>query len=301
MPLNFVCPHCQSQTVVADEFAGKTGPCAKCGKTVTIPLPGAAAAPGRPSSAGTVAAGVGIGTIVAIILGVLLVGALACGGILFALLLPAVQAARDAARRTQSSNNLKQIGLAMHNYHDANQTFPPAYVADADGKPMHSWRVLMLPYLEQGALFNQYNMNEPWDGPTNSQISSTIIPTYDSPTDAAVGATADYLIVAGPETIFDAAKPAKMAEIVDGTSNTILVVESVGSGIGWSEPRDLSLANLDLTINGTPGNSIRSGNAQGASVLFADGSVRFLKNGTDPQVLRALLTKGGGEVVPGDF
>ena len=145
MPIDFRCPHCGHQTLVADQFAGQSGPCSKCGQTITVPGTAGPAPPiGAPPPRSTGSSGAAIAAIIAAVV----VGLFFCGGILIALLLPAVQAAREAARRTQCSNNLKQIGLAMHNYHDVNQQFPPAYIADADGQPMHSWRVLILPYLE---------------------------------------------------------------------------------------------------------------------------------------------------------
>ncbi|MEZ6114117.1 MAG: DUF1559 domain-containing protein [Pirellulaceae bacterium] len=83
------------------------------------------------------------------------------------MLLPAVQTAREAARRSQCSSNLKQIELALHNYHDTFKSFPPAYIADANGRPMHSWRVLILPFMEQRELYDQCRFDEPWDGPNN--------------------------------------------------------------------------------------------------------------------------------------
>src|SRR5262245_66359 len=104
--------------------------------------------------------------------GVLLV---CCGGLTIpALLLPAVQQGREAARRSQCKNNLKQIALALLNYESRYGTFPPAYVADESGKPMHSWRVLILPDLDQQALYNDYNFSEPWDGPNNSRLLTRI-------------------------------------------------------------------------------------------------------------------------------
>ena len=299
MPINFTCPHCGAQSLVADQYAGQTGPCSKCGQMVTVPgasgVGGDYVPPPRSSS------GTSGWTIAAIILGILLAGAVVCGGVFFALLFPAIQGAREAARRVQSSNNLKQIGLGMLHYHDTTKRFPPPYVADDDGKPMHSWRVLLLPFMEHQALYEKYNMDEPWDGPNNSGLASMAMSIYQSPTAENTGSTADYLVVTGPETIFDPDRQTTMADIIDGTSNTIMVVESTGSNIHWMEPRDLKFDELDFSVNGPAGNSIRSGNAQGANVLMADASVRFLNTDVAPEILRAMLTKAGGEMVPSEF
>ena len=100
---------------------------------------------------------------------------LACIGILVGLLLPAVQAAREAARRMQCSNNMKQIALAMHNYEAVYKAFPPAYTTDANGQPLHSWRTLLLPYMEQQALYSQIDLNKPWDDPVNLPFSQVVI------------------------------------------------------------------------------------------------------------------------------
>src|SRR5437867_7559265 len=140
MPIAYSCPHCGKQFSVAEQYAGQTGPCAACGKPITIPL----AAPGTgysyaPHAAAVGGAGAGIVVVIIGVIGALVV----CGGILAALLLPAIQAAREAARRAQSSNNLKQIALALHNYHDVHGSFPPAVVTDANGQPLYSGRVLL--------------------------------------------------------------------------------------------------------------------------------------------------------------
>src|SRR5690606_34861990 len=126
MPITFTCPHCGNTTQVADSFAGHSGPCAKCGATISIPLPDSGADPPRRSSASS--------PVVAVIIAVG-VSALLCGGVMVALLLPAVQSAREAARRMSCSNNLKQIGLALQTYHDTYGEFPPAYLADENGQP----------------------------------------------------------------------------------------------------------------------------------------------------------------------
>ncbi|MBM4090163.1 MAG: DUF1559 domain-containing protein, partial [Planctomycetes bacterium] len=102
-------------------------------------------------------------------------------GILVALLLPAVQSAREAARRTSSSNNLKQIALAMHNYHDVYKKFPPRASLDANGKPLLSWRVHILPFVEEVALYEQFKLDEPWDSPHNSQLIDKMPRVYQNP------------------------------------------------------------------------------------------------------------------------
>src|SRR5688572_14271771 len=122
MPISFACPYCGKQTSVAEQYAGQSGPCAACGKTITVPGgvagPGYAYAPPKQGGAGAL--------VVVLVLG--LVAAVCVVGILIALLLPAVQAAREAGRRMSSMNNLKQISIAMLNYHDVHGAFPPAVV-----------------------------------------------------------------------------------------------------------------------------------------------------------------------------
>jgi type II secretory pathway pseudopilin PulG len=292
MPISFTCPHCGAQTTVADEFAGKTGPCAQCGKTISIPALGAMGAP-RPSS------GAGAGMSIALILGIVVIGGVCVVGILIALLLPAVQAAREAARRSQCTNNLKQIALALHVYHDTWNSFPPAYVADASGRPMHSWRVLILPYLEHAHLYERYDFDEPWDGPNNSQLASQMPPTYSCPSDPAVGAnTTHYVVVVGPGTMFDPETPAQLAKLTaaDGAANTLMVVESTDA-VNWMAPDDLDFNTMSFTINDPAGNALGSHHAAGANAAFADASVRFLNAQTPSETVRGLITTSGGEAV----
>lgn len=297
MSIHFTCPHCGAQTQVDDRFAGQTGPCRTCGATVTVPgTPTGPFAPPPPrSSSGTP---------------VLLI-ALGCGGaalllgvpILIALLLPAVQSAREAARRSQCTNNLKQIALAMHNYADAYGSFPPAYLADANGRPMHSWRVLILPFLEGGTLYSRYKFNEPWDGPNNSQLAALMPNVYACPSDSTStpgGKLTNYAAITGAGTVFDGPLATRLSEVTDGLSNTILVVETCGAGIHWMEPRDLDVQQMTFTINGSPA-EIASRHPRGAEAAFADGHVSFLQQSASPQSLRAMATKAGGEPVQGGF
>ena len=289
MPISYSCPHCGKQYSVADQYAGQTGPCAACNKSITIPLAGMPGKFGPPPGTGAAAAA---GGGVAVVIVSILVLALVCVGGGAALLLPAIQAAREAARRAQSQNNLRQIGIAFHNYHDTYNEFPPAVVTDASGKPLYSGRVLLLPFMEQQALFQAWAKDQPWDSPQNMALSQTVIRTFQDPSAGArkVTGETDYLFVTGAGTIFDAAAgKMSFANITDGTSNTLLAVEVKGSGINWAEPRDLDMS---AVVPLPPSN-----HAGGNVVLFADGAVRTISASVDPQVLHAAATRGGGETM----
>jgi prepilin-type processing-associated H-X9-DG protein len=232
-----------------------------------------------------------------------LFGLLCFTAIPVALLLPAVQAAREAARRSACTNNLKQIAIALHSYHDTYKTFPPAYIADKDGKPMHSWRVLILPFLEDpdaAAIHKEYDFNEPWDGPNNKKLAARAPAVFHCPSSDDSDQTTNYVAVVGDDTAWPGDTATKLDEIIkgDGASRTILVVESAGSGIGWTEPRDLS---FDDAARGVNAGGVRPGfnsdHSRGMNAAFCDGSVKFLPDGLSPEDLQALLTRNGGEDV----
>jgi prepilin-type processing-associated H-X9-DG protein len=290
MPILFTCPHCGLQTNVGDEFAGRSGPCASCGKTITVPGPF-----GEPG--GAKASRSGGGATVVVVLAVALGVVLVCGGVLVALLLPAVQAAREAARRSQCTNNLKQIALALHNYHDVNKCFPSAVLTDASGRPIRSWRVAILPFMEQQALYKQYDFNQPWDSPRNRALGGVSIPVYRCPSDGNPASTeTNYVMVVGDHTI--GGKPNEkvdFSKVTDGLSNTIAVVEVTGLGINWEEPKDITVDEL-LRLVATRGNM--SNHPGGFNVALADCSVRFIPNTIDPKVLRDLLLRDDGHPIP---
>ena len=283
MPISYSCPHCGKQFSVADQYAGQTGPCAACGQSITIPLglgmpAGMGYAP-RPSGGG----GASLATVLILVVVVLL----AIPAVLAVLLIPAVGAARQAARRAQSSNNMKQLGLAMHNYHDVNGCFPPAVVSDASGKPLFSGRVLLLPFLEQSNLYNLWDQTQAWDSPANQPLSQTMIATFRDPADTGPPGQTSYLFVTGKGTIGELGTKVKVMDITDGTSNTLMFVEVKASGINWAEPKD-----WDASTPLPPSNH-KSGNIVG----FADGSVRPIAPETSPASLQAATTRAGSEPV----
>ena len=296
MPIDFTCPHCGTRTNVADQYAGQSGPCARCGKTITVPT-----VPGMPFAATPAKSTSSLPIVIVVVVGLLGV-AIVVVAILAALLLPAVSSAREAARRAACLNNLHQIALAMQNYHTAHDTFPPAYLADKNGKPMHSWRVLLLPYLGQDALYRRYNFKEPWNSPGNQAVTASLPPMFRCPSDSTINPTeTNYVMIVGPQTISAGANAVKLKDITDGTSSTLMIVEVTGTGIHWAEPRDLKADAIDFSVDHRDGAGIGSQHPGGANAAFLDGSVRFLNGDTDPDDVRAMSTISGGEHVRAPF
>ena len=213
-------------------------------------------------------------------------------GVLMGLLLPAAQSARGAARKVQSANNMKQIMLAMHNYNSVHGAFPARANFDKQGKPLLSWRVHILPYLEMDAVYQQFHLGEPWDSPHNLKLSQITIPFYQNPDKPSKPGMASYLAVCGKGLAFDGEKGRKFGDFTDGLHNTIMIVEAdPDRAVIWTKPDDWEydakqpLAGLG---NAHPG---------GFNVGFADGAVRFLSKTIDPTLFHALLTIAGGEPV----
>ncbi len=209
-----------------------------------------------------------------------------------------IHQARESARRSQCVNNLKQIGLAMHNYHSQHNTFPAAYSASPDRKPLLSWRVHILPFIEQQALYEEFHLDEPWDSPHNKVLIPRMPRVYACPSGskalAREGKTA-YLTPRGPSTIFPGPQAIKIQEITDGTSNTILVVDAGDSAaVIWTKPDDWEVP-ADFNAQGLFGH-----HAAGTNFAFADGSVRFLQETITSKLVQALVTRNGGELISSD-
>jgi prepilin-type processing-associated H-X9-DG protein len=228
--------------------------------------------------------------------GVLFLAFLASG------VLKLVGSAREAAKKASCNCHLKQFGLALHNYLAANGCFPPAYTVDDQGRKMHSWRALLLPYFEAGTSPVNYNINEPWDSPNNRKAWDQMPSTFRCPSDdSSPPNTTSYVAIVGPTTMWPGAKRVTADDITDGLSNTIAIVEAKNLAVPWLEPRDLDEESLSLIINDkATKNALSSAHSDGVNVMLADGSVRFLLRSIDPKLLKELLTIAGGEpaVVP---
>jgi hypothetical protein len=216
--------------------------------------------------------------------------------LLAGLLVPAIQKVQEAARRTQSSNNLKQMALAVHGYHDAYNSFPPAYVPSKGGKPLLSWRVLILPYIEQNALYNEFKLDEPWDSEHNKKLIEKMPKVYRSPASKAAPGYTTYLTPRGANTVFPGSKGIRITDVTDGTSNTIMIVEaSDKKAVPWTKPDDFEVTEKDPKA-GLPGAW-----QGGFLVAFCDGSVRFIKDTVSPKTLLNLFGRNDGNVIGDDF
>jgi len=181
--------------------------------------------------------------------------------------------------------------VALHNYHEDHGTFPPVFIADEHGVPIHSWRVLLLPYLEEQALFEEYRFDEPWNGPNNQKLASKIprgyqCPSYGHHGEAADESVTNYVTVVGPDAIFRGATPTTMMDITDGKHQTIIVVDVNQQAVDWMAPDDISVDDFISLFHKDSGFN----HPMGTNVAFADTSARFLSSETKSNVLSALLT-----------
>ncbi len=214
-----------------------------------------------------------------------------------AMLVPAAHASRIAAQRAQAMNNLKQVGLAMQNYANANKHLPTD-VRGKDGKPLLSWRVQILPFMEQETLFKEFKLDEPWDSPHNKPLAERMPKVFAIPGSPAEPGKTFYRGFSGKSTIFDPAVPqgVELNKITDGTSTTIAVVEA-REAIPWTRP-DGEIP-FDADAKGPEALVAAVGGHQtgGFNLLLCDGAVRFLDDSLIPVVLRSLITRNGGEVI----
>jgi len=196
-----------------------------------------------------------------------------------------------ASARIQSQNNLKQIGLAMHNFHDKTGILPSAAVVDKKGKPLLSWRVAILPYIEQDNLYKQFKLDEPWDSEHNKKLINTMPKTYALPYDGTKPGETHYRVFVGNGAAFDMVQGFKLTQFTDGTSNTILAFEAA-EGVPWTKPEEIEFdpqkpMTKHLRFNDTVCN-----------LLFADGSVRAVSKNLREEVLRLLIQKDDGQLIP---
>jgi type II secretory pathway pseudopilin PulG len=211
--------------------------------------------------------------------------------LLIALLLPGGRSARFAAHRAQCVNNLKQIALALHNYEQAHKALPPAYTVDANGRPLHSWRTLILPFLEQEPLYQSIDLSKPWNDPANAKALETSISIFRCPEAVGPRNTTTYLAIASPNGCLNLTEPRRLAEITDAHASTLMVIEAgEENAVPWMAPVD---ADESLVMSLGPATKLH--HAGGMNACFVDRTVRFLKAGTPAIVRRALMSISGND------
>ena len=252
--------------------------------------------------------GMGGGAIALLVVGIVVAVLVVCGGVAFVLLMPAVQKVRDASARMSASNNLKQTCIAQHDFESSSNSISRPFLdtdqlgqqitPPADPANRLSWRVALLPYLgdpECSSAYSRFNIREGWNSPANAAMKDVPIRAYRHPLDAAekggepVTRTRCFY---DNGALFDSKPHARvsMANISDGSSNTIMYVESADT-VTWTAFNDFRYEpNAPLPAFGHP--KI----AGGFQVVFADGSVRFVRSSATPQAIKAAITRAGGEV-----
>ncbi len=212
-------------------------------------------------------------------------------GVLVGLLLPAVQAAREAARRMSASNNMKQIGLAIHNYHSAYKQLPTDIVDD-EGNKLLSWRVAILPFIEQQALYEEFNLDEPWDSENNLPLSKKTLQVFQDPSLPLPEGHTVFQALVGEELMFNNEGTPRFRDVLDGLSNTLMVVEADASEATiWSKPGGLEIDWDD------PLPQMGHAHQGGFHVLMGDGAVIFITHSINLDLFKALLTRAGGETI----
>lgn len=300
MAFQFTCPYCFKKTLVDESLAGQSGPCVGCGKTVEIPAVSEIASEElstesvRQSRARRIAVGWAIKVLT-------LCAATAAMSIMFFYVLqPALAELKIRRDRTACMNNLQRIAVALNSYAAEHGSYPPPVVRDANGKPMHSWRVLILKQLGEIALYNRYDFDQPWDSAENSRLFGSACPdVYVCPvvSNARTIGDTNYFLVTGKGTLFPPSGPLAPGQVTDNLRSTLLVVESDQTLVEWTNPIDIDVGRLNPQIGSNGSNTIGGNHPSGATIAFADGSAGWLPSDLSPELLNALITAQGGEPV----
>lgn len=204
---------------------------------------------------------------------------------------------REAEREETCHDNLLQLSLATHFYGDFYDRLPTEPPRPRPGDAPYSWRVILLPFIEQASLFDRYDLSEPWDSPGNRSVAAETPRQYvclAEGRDEETTTLTSYFAIDGPGTLFERGEQKSLKKIPDSAAATLMYVEAHGRDVVWTEPRDLSPE--DIVGSGRL-NTLNSRHWNGANVVYADGSVRSLSADVDPVVLKALMTDAGGESV----
>jgi hypothetical protein len=288
------------KTLVDDQYSGQTGPCAGCGKDVTMPTgrsplknslsPALPTQGGIRSAANTVALLKRIGVAAGLFF--------LSGLVIWLAIVPAVQRAVRSRNQAACLANLKQIATALDAYAQKHGTYPTPVVYDSKGTPLYSWRVLILPELGYKDLYDGFQKDQAWNSPTNLNLMSTMPEVYASPAspDARALHQTNYALLTGPGTLFPPTGPLSPKAIQDKPSQTLLVVETTNSGQSWTAPNDIDVSR-GLRLGTRSFADIGGNHPDGAMAVTVDLTPIFLPNSLVNFVLDALVSPDGGEAI----
>jgi prepilin-type processing-associated H-X9-DG protein len=209
-------------------------------------------------------------------------------------LLPVFSSAHEAAWYSRCKGHLEQIGVALHNYHDAFKHFPLVNHSDKNGKPLYSWQMEILPMMEYGYIYDLLKKDEPWNSPYNLKLLSKVPPLlYNCPSSDEKKSITNYIAVIGPGTAWRRDRAVKLSDLPDSGSHTVMVVEVVNSIVHWLEPCDLSEEEVLERMKTGKGLRISTAHPDGINVLFADGTVRTLPSKMPISLWKRILSGEG--------
>lgn len=281
--------------MVEPQYLGRSGPCAECGRVVTVPLPAdKAAVKGQPPPARYPKSGRGRWPLFTAIFFLTALGIVVIAVVIFGVVVPASQTQLIQTQTAASARNLKKIARALRDYQKLYGSYPPSHTVDEFNQPMHSWRVLILPQLGRRDLYQKYDFSKSWDSPNNLRLLPQMPPEFASPDDPTSGLTGatNYFAIRGPNTMFRAARGIKQDQIQDGIANTLMLIEVDNSVVSWTQPIDYA-ADRQTLSDGTSAQNQRR--VDGILVATADGQVHLLPSTLSDQTRKSLISASGGE------
>lgn len=301
MPYLFTCPHCSTRTEVEDEYSGQSGQCVVCGRAITlpdfapatdVPPPATAARGPRRRRSKRSAVWIAAAVMVLLLVGASLLAVVRIGG-------PAATRLRQGRTRIASIKNLETIAAALHAYAADHGVYPAPAMVNQAGVPVLSWRVALLPYLGEDALYDKFDLNAAWDSGRNQMIAHQDMPAvYRHPESQSGTTDTVYHLVTGTGTLFPNSGPLGPAQVTDSAGKTILLTEAQPPSL-WTQPIDLDFAESGGTINSS-GSDFGGATEGGVCVATVDLRGHFLPETTAPLTLRALVSPQGGEPLPDD-
>jgi hypothetical protein len=299
MPFEFTCPFCHHETKVDDKFAGQSGPCVSCGRTILMPVYDSAGVLVAPASQPKPAVRrqsksnkLGWGKIAVAIASLLILSALTITTLWVGV--PMLRKKASVAAQRADSENLKSITNALNAYAAKYGTYPTPVVKDDKGKPLYSWRVLILPFMGYEGLYQRFQLDQAHDSIANLTLLREMPKEYGSSfTASRSGSQTNYALLVGPSTLFPSSGPLGPS---DAEPMTILLVETLEGIATWTEPKDIDTT-VGFQIGARPMRDIGGIHSECALIGTTEGEVYSIPSATPQLTLDAMMSPANGEAI----